>query len=158
MLYVGASLMIGASIYGFVDYKQTHQKKEFTNMYESKESKAPVVAEEKKVPVVEKKEPAVIVKKTKVPVNKKSQEIKTEEEEEVIPAIKPISEDAKITDKESKTIEKTTVDVKTSGKVVVKKKKKKLNHKIFSRAPLREEEEIVIEPAKDVKKAENKEQ
>ena len=33
ILYVGATLMIGASIYGFVEYKQTSQKKEFTSMY-----------------------------------------------------------------------------------------------------------------------------
>lgn len=32
-LYAGAALMIGASIYGFVDYKQTSRKKEFKNMY-----------------------------------------------------------------------------------------------------------------------------
>ena len=36
MLYVGATLMIGASIYGFVDYKQTHNKKEFKEMYSEK--------------------------------------------------------------------------------------------------------------------------
>ena len=46
MLYVGATLMIGASIYRFVDYKQTSQKKEFTNMYDHKIT-APVVEEEK---------------------------------------------------------------------------------------------------------------
>ncbi len=33
VLYVGATLMIGASIYGFVDYKQTGSKKEFKDMY-----------------------------------------------------------------------------------------------------------------------------
>lgn len=157
MLYVGATLMIGASIYGFVDYKQTRQKEEFTKMYESEKSKAPAVAEEKNVVVAEKKEPVAVVKKTKMPVSKKSPVIKKAvKEEEVIPAIKPISEDAKITDKETKTIEKTTVNATASGKTVIKKKKKKINSKIFSRAPLREEEEIVIEPAKDVKKAESK--
>ena len=57
MLYVGATLMIGASIYGFVDYKQTRQKEEFTKMYESEKSKAPAVAEEKNVVVAEKRSP-----------------------------------------------------------------------------------------------------
>lgn len=33
ILYTGAALMIGASIYGFVDYKQTSRKKEFKTMY-----------------------------------------------------------------------------------------------------------------------------
>jgi hypothetical protein len=47
MLYVGATLMIGASIYGFVDYRKTSGKKEFKALYS--------------VPVVEKKEePATI--------------------------------------------------------------------------------------------------
>ena len=30
ILYVGATLMIGASIYGFVDYKKTSRNNEFT--------------------------------------------------------------------------------------------------------------------------------
>jgi hypothetical protein len=33
MLYAGAALMIGASIYGFVDYRKTSHKKEFSGMY-----------------------------------------------------------------------------------------------------------------------------
>ena len=61
ILYVGATLMIGASIYGFVDYNKTRNKKEFKNMYAEKEVKDPV---EKKLPVNnnEKTEPAVVVK------------------------------------------------------------------------------------------------
>lgn len=35
ILYTGAALMIGAGIYGFVDYKQTRGKKEFKTMYEA---------------------------------------------------------------------------------------------------------------------------
>jgi hypothetical protein len=33
ILYASAALMIGASIYGFVDYKSTQNKKEFKEMY-----------------------------------------------------------------------------------------------------------------------------
>jgi hypothetical protein len=33
VLYVGATLMIGASIYGFVDYKKTQHKEGFKTMY-----------------------------------------------------------------------------------------------------------------------------
>lgn len=33
ILYVGATLMIGASIYGFVDYKKSQDKAAFKNMY-----------------------------------------------------------------------------------------------------------------------------
>ena len=47
ILYVGATLMIGASIYGFVDYKQTQGKKEFKEMYA--EEKEPVIMDEEKV-------------------------------------------------------------------------------------------------------------
>jgi hypothetical protein len=37
ILYVGAALMISASIYGFVDYNRTSNRKEFLNMYKSKD-------------------------------------------------------------------------------------------------------------------------
>ena len=50
ILYVGATLMIGASIYGFVDYSKTRDKKEFKNMYAEKEVTAPIV--EKKLSLV----------------------------------------------------------------------------------------------------------
>lgn len=36
VLYVGAALMIGASIYGFVDYKKTTHTEGFRKMYEEK--------------------------------------------------------------------------------------------------------------------------
>lgn len=54
VLYVGATLMIGASIYGFVDYKQTGSKKEFKTMYAEEESSVAnnMVTEEKKVEAV----------------------------------------------------------------------------------------------------------
>jgi len=42
ILYVGATLMIGASIYGFVNYQQTSKKKEFTNMYKETQPTEPV--------------------------------------------------------------------------------------------------------------------
>ena len=49
ILYVGATLMIGASIYGFVDYKKTSQKKEFSTMYgEEKKKEVVVIAETKR--------------------------------------------------------------------------------------------------------------
>ncbi len=54
MLYAGAALMIGASVYGFVDYKRTSQKKEFKSMYvEDKKDPAPVVVDKDAV-VIEK--------------------------------------------------------------------------------------------------------
>jgi len=141
ILYVGAALMIGASIYGFVDYKQTSNKKEFTNMYEAPEKKPALVTEkETTLP-----EPIVTaeIKKINAPVTKKFP-AKTEPAPAVKATTVAVTEETKITEKP-----------------VVKKtaKKRKLNHRLFSRAPLREEEEVIAEPVKDeVKKAENKEQ
>jgi hypothetical protein len=158
MLYVGATLMIGASIYGFVDYKNTSRKKEFTSMYEEK--KAPVVTAEDKVAetVVSKDRDGSIEKKA---VTKK--QLVSQKEEATIAAVSPIAEEDRIAVKETREIEKTTVDVKTSreSNVIKKvKKKKKLNSRLFSRAPLREEEEIILPgPVKeDAKKIEKKEQ
>jgi hypothetical protein len=48
ILYVAATLMIGASIYGFVDYSKTSRHKEFKTMYDEPEVQTPVVPEEKK--------------------------------------------------------------------------------------------------------------
>jgi uncharacterized protein HemX len=69
ILYVGATLMIGASIYGFVDYKQTSHKKEFTTMYsEEKLAEPAMVAENKELSAELKKEEVANteVKKTEV--------------------------------------------------------------------------------------------
>ncbi|MBL7730328.1 MAG: hypothetical protein JNM88_04055 [Chitinophagaceae bacterium] len=63
ILYVGATLMIGASIYGFVDYKQTKDKKEFKRMYTESPAEEPTLvdAKESVVPPADKKE----IKETK---------------------------------------------------------------------------------------------
>lgn len=158
ILYVGATLMIGASIYGFVDYKQTQNKKEFKEMYveEKRNIPVPVIAEEDKVT-----EPAV--KKEIVNIKKaKTSKRVTAKEEEIFPVIEPIAEDEMVDIKEVKVIEKSSVDVtpskdsNTEKKVV--KKKKRISSKIFSRAPLRDREEVsLVEPPKVVKKTDNKE-
>lgn len=68
ILYVGATLMIGASIYGFVDYAKTRNKKEFKDMYAEKTVTQPVVDE---------KVPPVNTGKIETPVNdKKAADIK----------------------------------------------------------------------------------
>jgi hypothetical protein len=70
VLYVGATLMIGASIYGFVDYQKTSHKKEFNNMYKEKEVTEPAkVIDEKTAVVADKKE--VTAKEEKVATEKK---------------------------------------------------------------------------------------
>ena len=73
ILYVAATLMIGASIYGFVDYSKTSRHKEFKTMYNQPEIQQPVVPVEKKVTEVttpeteSKKEQAEITTEQPVP-------------------------------------------------------------------------------------------
>jgi hypothetical protein len=142
ILYVGATLMIGASIYGFVDYKQTSQKKEFSNMYiEEKENDQQVFATE------EKKEPATVnevtTKKSKTQVKK----VIVPKEETIAP-IKPIAEDEEITVTERKEIGKSSVDIKVAKDNNIEKKiskKRKFNTKLFSRGAL---DERYVEPKK----------
>ena len=69
IMYVGATLMIGASIYGFVDYNKTRNKKEFKTMYADKEVTQPVVDKKLSLVNTEKMETPVNDKKT-VDVNK----------------------------------------------------------------------------------------
>jgi hypothetical protein len=52
VLYVAAALMIGASIYGFIDYSKTSRHKEFKTMYDEPQAMEPVVAEENKTNVI----------------------------------------------------------------------------------------------------------
>lgn len=72
LLYIGAALMLGAGIYGFVDYKNTKQSRKFQSLYreeQKKEVQGPVAikAAPAAVPasvVTEKKETAVVEKRT----------------------------------------------------------------------------------------------
>ncbi|MBL0336381.1 MAG: hypothetical protein IPP73_14015 [Chitinophagaceae bacterium] len=49
ILYIGATIMIGASIYGFVDYQKTSRNREFKKMYTEPVAKEPVVSDNKTV-------------------------------------------------------------------------------------------------------------
>ena len=150
VLYVGATLMIGASIYGFVDYKKTSHDKEFTNMYKEQKNTEPVPAVDagKTGPAV-KKEVTIGVKtmvKKKLPVQK-----------EETTAVKPIADEERMTGKENKVIEKTAVIVtpskeKVVEKKIVTKKSRKFSTKLFSRGAL---DERYTKPK--IKKAESKE-
>lgn len=145
ILYAGAALMIGASIYGFVDYKKNHDKKEFTGMYnETKHDPVTVTdvadAEESKdlpAPAPEMKSFAP------------EKEVKKAASDKEVNAVKSLKEEEKLAVPEKK-IDPGTTDVKANPEVSVKKKKnKKIRREIFSRAPLRyEEEEAEDEPLK----------
>jgi hypothetical protein len=54
--------MIGASIYGFVDYEKTKNKKEFADMYKETAVTEPVIVSDRKIPA-ESKEITVKEKK-----------------------------------------------------------------------------------------------
>lgn len=156
VLYVGASLMIGASIYGFVDYKQTSHKKEFTTMYVEEKATEPVpeiVREKKDVGVVS--EPGKISKTstTKKRAVGRDKAVDYPTTEEIIP-IKPIAEEDLMNAGDSKKIEEGIVTVTPSKEHKVKVKRKKLSTKIFSRAPMKYDiEEVTITSAKaDTKK------
>lgn len=142
MLYVGATLMIGASIYGFVDYKQTHQKKAFLDMYkEEKKAIAPSPAEEKTV-AVEEKTSSPVTSEKKINSNRK----KAETKEEVLPAIEPVSEadKAAATANEIAATDTERPEPASENKVV---KKKKIRKEFFSRGRM-PEEEVLIERTK----------
>ncbi|MES1197913.1 MAG: hypothetical protein ABUL41_01395 [Chitinophagaceae bacterium] len=106
ILFIGATLMIGATIYGFVDYKKTSHSKEFRNLYEKEKVNDPVVISEKSTNSLANKE---AVAKEKATEEKREMD-KKEEELNILPS------DKKITPSRSHT--------------------KKLNYKSFSRAPL----------------------
>jgi hypothetical protein len=79
VLYVAALLMIGASIYGFVDYSKTSRHKEFKTMYDEPQVKEPAVPEEKTLvnvapETISKKEQPELV--TEKPVKKPVKKIK----------------------------------------------------------------------------------
>lgn len=144
-LYAGAALMIGASIYGFVDYKQTHKKKEFREMYAEKKTGTPVT-----VALKDKSEtPSDPVRSGKtIPAEaRKSATVK----EKTVAPVQPISKEDKMT-AEKKEFGKepgvTAVPSEESSALKTVKKKRKIRKEFFSRAPLRDEEELLIEPVK----------
>ena len=129
ILYAGAALMIGASVYGVVDYSKSTRNKDFKTLY--KEEKAEVVTKEAKATGIivapEKKVSPVKKTKTVAPVV-----VKTSNKEFTAPV-------------ESIQPEKATVDTEalaetdSEEKYKAAKKRKKLNKKMFSRGGMKEE-------------------
>ena len=169
ILYVGATLMIGTSIYGFVDYKQTSHKKEFTSMYAEEKATEPVeiIATEKTKSVFDmgnkitnpaKKKESVAV------INKQVIKKRAIGKEEPITSIRPIANNEKIDTRELKKIEPTASAIEVAKESRIEKKvvkKRKFSTKLFGRSAL---DERYIEPKKtrkvniDIKKTEEKEQ
>lgn len=145
--------MIGASIYGFVDLKNNSHKKEFKSLYKTETPQAPAVKEEEKhtgpmtVATEETADP--------VPAKKKAKKV---EAPQTTKSLKPVPAADRPETSTVKNIEETFVgeNLDPSNDVDKKllKKKKRLSTKLFSRAPIREEE-ISLDaevPAKEVKK------
>lgn len=150
MLYVGATLMIGASIYGFVDYKQTHNKKEFKDMYAEKKAITPEIVNKEEKTTTPEKEVTVSVKPA---LSKKKTAVKREE----IEPVKAISEEDKMTTS-VKSIDEDILDKPEPAKETRAVKKKKVRKEFFSRGRMPEEEVLIEKPAKkETKKTESKE-
>jgi hypothetical protein len=135
ILYVGATLMVGASIYGFIDYKNTMNKQEFTRMYEGKPP-AGSIQPAKAYSVPETKEPLVEEKK-----NFKSRKATAKKKEEEMVDVKFATEEfvAPVEIKENVPVEAETFAEVKESKVETKEapaKSKKLNRKMFSRGSM----------------------
>jgi hypothetical protein len=103
VLYVGAMLMVGATIYGFADYKKTSDTKEFKKMYSEVEEGTAATTDESN-PVF------------------------------INAAAKTIAATAPVPPPPAAIVPEENLP----AKAVKKSKRKKLNYKEFSRAPLRE--------------------
>jgi hypothetical protein len=139
ILYAGAVLMAGACIYGFTDYRKTSSNSGFKEMYseEAKKTTTPVVAVEEQPDVV----PVPEITISKMKASTRSKEVRPDED---VKSIRPIAESERIEGGDVAKIEKAEVTVTPPEKMSIRKKKKKLNSKMFSRAPIREEHEDLI--------------
>ncbi len=137
ILYAGAVLMAGACIYGFTEYRNSSQNEGFKEMYTEEK---PVKAAN--LPAVTEKQETVAT----VPAKSKSELFrkKTVRVVEDVKETKSLSRPERMESTETAKIEKADVDLAPSEKLVVKKKKKRVNSKMFSRAPIREEQEDLI--------------
>lgn len=135
ILYIGAVLMIGASVYGFVDYKKTSRNKEFKSLYHE-EKKEPVLSEKTEPRNLSKEEhPAKTNDITEKLSVKNKMSKKGPVEEKILESINNKDEKSPAEDKSGEFFKPSKV-----------KKNKKLNYKLFSRAPLREYSEEAILP------------
>ena len=107
IFYIGAALMVGAGIYGFVDYRKTNETKEFRSLYEEKEIRGTnphSTVETERKPVLIQDEPVKMASSATVFAAKPKEETK------------PIA--------------------KAGTQKQRMKKSRKLNYKLFSRAAL----------------------
>lgn len=150
ILYAGAVLMAGACIYGFTEYRHTSGTEAFQEMYTAeKPAKAPATEVES---VQEEVIPVAVISPSKKHVSRKKSVRPVAEETET----KTLSKPERVESTSTANISKEEVNIVPPEKMVIKKKKKRVNSKMFSRAPIREEhEDLILVPEK--KKADVKE-
>lgn len=127
--------MIGASIYGFVDYKKTSHDKKFTEMYDDKETKPVILVQKENEPE------KVVVSESKL-VSRVSKKENSDLSE--VQVLKAVGDDERIKSKTASEIENSdasviAVEEKEPAQKIKKTKRKKISTKFFSRAPIREE-------------------
>lgn len=130
ILYLGAILMTGACIYGFVDYRKTSNRKEFQSLYrtEASSAKSSFSPEQtRRVNAIEK-------------VNEKAS---------IIPSVLS----TKLSNAKELEPVKEIKEVKTVNGTRKSSKRKKLNYKLYSRAALEKfEPPVIVEDAKKTEK------
>jgi hypothetical protein len=141
LLLIGASLMAGAGIYGYADYKKANLRKEFQSLYKDESPKVtqeavtdiatPAPPEVEPIPV---DVPVYVVKNGKVVAEEKSVKVET--------PFKAVKRDLALEEKKLEAI---------SRKYEKRQKKHTIKAVDFSRAALEQEEIILPETGGKVK-------
>jgi len=119
ILYIGAVLMTGACIYGFVDYRKTSNRKEFKSLYRTEAASTKTALSPQQVRDINAIE-------------------KVNERVKIAGPVKELSDANKIEPA------KGTTEVKFVNGTRKSSKRKKLNYKLYSRAALEKFEPPVI--------------
>jgi hypothetical protein len=139
ILYAGAVLMAGACIYGFTDYRKTSTKNEFREMYTEEKQVVPASGELPKETIeaslAEVSKPQTVARKKSIrPAEESGTDI-------------TLTAPERMDGTEMAEIGNSEVTVEPPKKISFKKKKKRLDSKMFSRAPIREvHEEVILVP------------
>lgn len=146
ILYVGAALMVSASIYGFIDYKKTSRNGDLDRMYTAEEPAQPVVVEEEPMPaatpaavVTTEEQKFAIIPEKVVPKKKMERKKKV-----VIDAVEKLEAKPAVVNTYRLKENKTIAPFK-------KVKRKKLDRELFSRAAPRAVEIVEIKVPEPVK-------
>jgi hypothetical protein len=143
ILYVGATLMVGASIYGFISYKKTSKQNEFQNMYSTKKAE-----DNSSLNNTVGKDASVKNESSKTGVDTKSTDATNNG------LIKSSSKVVGSDKQNDQTQDETTMGTVRESKHRSEKetpKSRKLSYKLFSRAPLDEkyiDKELKLEDSK----------